>query len=199
MLAIGAAGALRGQEGDGFVPIFDGSLTGWTIENSDAGNFTVADGILRVAAPGGWLRSAREYGDVTVRAEFRFATPDADSGLFVRARSMGGFGRGWPLNSYQVQMRNPATASRFPPVGGLFRHGTPAGETIFDPSVAEKLSRPTGEWQTLEADVIGATLVARLNGTEVLKAGGIANPAGYIGLQGETGAVEFRSLAVRAR
>lgn len=199
VVAVGAAGVLRAQGGDAFVPLFDGTLTGWTIENSEGGNFTIANGILRVEGPAGWVRSAREYGDVSIRTEFRFATPDADSGLFVRAKSTGGFGRGWPLSSYQVQMRNPATASRFPPVGGLFRHGVPPGEATFDPAVAEKLSRPTGEWQTLDVDVIGDTLVARLNGSEVLKAGGIANASGYIGLQGETGAIEVRALAVRTR
>lgn len=194
-----AAGLARAQESDGFVPLFDGTLSGWTIENSDTGNFTINDGLLRVEGPGGWVRSAREYGDVTIRTEFRFATPDADSGLFVRAKSTGGFGRGWPQNSYQVQIRNPATESKFPPVGGLFRHGMPPGDTTFDPAVASKLARPTGEWQTLEVDVIGDSLVARLNGSEVLRAANIANPTGYIGLQGETGALEFRSLSVRTR
>lgn len=190
---------LRGQTGDGFVPLFDGTLKGWTVENSDTGNFTVNNGVLRVEGPGGWLRYANEYSDFTIRTEFRFVTPDADSGLFVRARSTGGFGRGWPLNSYQVQIRNPLTESRFPPVGGLFRHGMPAGETVFDPAVVDTLTKQTGEWQTLEVDAIGDRLVARFNGTEVLRAGGIANPSGYIGLQGETGALEFRSLAIRVR
>ena len=57
--------------------------------------------------------------------------------------------------------------------------------------------KPTGEWQTLEVDVIGSRLTARLNGTEVLSAADIANPRGYIGLQAETGTVEFRSIEVR--
>ena len=199
VLAVGAAGALHAQGGNGFVPLFDGTLSGWTIENSEAGNFTVTGGVLRVEGPGGWLRSAREYADFSIRTEFRFVTPDADSGLFVRARSTGGFGRGWPLNSYQVQIRNPLTESRFPPVGGLFRHGMPAGETIFDPAVVATLTKQTGEWQTLEVDVTGDRLVARFNGTEVLKAGGIANASGYVGLQGETGVLEFRSLDLRVR
>ena len=190
---------LGAQAPGGFVSLFDGTLNGWTIENSDAGNFTVADGILRVAGPGGWLRSAREYGDFSLRVEFRFLTADADSGLFVRARSTGGFGRGWPASSYQVQIRNPLTPSRLPPVGGLFRHGMPSGETAFDAMAVEKLARPIGEWQQLEVDVIGDRLTAGFNGTEVLRAGNIGNASGYIGLQGETGAVEFRALSIRTR
>jgi hypothetical protein len=198
-LACCAVALVRAQTPDTFVPLFDGSLSGWTIENSDAGNFTIAEGVLRVAGPGGWLRAAREYGDFSLRTEFRFLTPDADSGLFVRARSTGGFGRGWPNTSYQVQIRNPLTPSRLPPVGGLFRHGMPPGKTTFDPAVVEKLAKPTGEWQTLEVDVVGDLLVARFNGAEVLRAAGLANASGHVGLQGETGAIEFRTIAIRPR
>jgi hypothetical protein len=199
VLVIGAAGMLRGQAGDGFMPLFTGTLAGWHIENSDSGNFSMANGVLRVEAPGGWLRSASEYGDFSLKTEFRFLTPDADSGLFVRARGTGGFGRGWPNSSYQVQIRNPLTPSRLPPVGGLFRHGMPPGETTFDAAKVEKVAKDTGEWQTLEIDLTGDRLIARLNGEQVLDARGIANPSGYIGLQGETGALEFRSLEIRPR
>ena len=191
--------AAYGQPASGFVSLFDGTLKGWTIENSDAGNFSVRDGLLRVEAPGGWIRSAREYGDFSLRTEFRFLTADADSGLFLRAKSTSGFMRGWPNNSYQVQIRNPLTASRLPAVGGLFRHGTPQGEAAFDAAAVEKLAKATGEWQLLEVEAIGDRLTARFNGTEVLRAGGLVNPTGYIGLQGETGGVEFRSIEIRER
>jgi hypothetical protein len=196
-LALAAVAVVDGQPAGGFVPLFDGTLKGWTIENTQAGNITVAGGVLRVEAPGGWLRSEREYGDFTLRAEFRFMTADADSGLFVRAASTGGFMRGWPNNSYQVQIRNPQTASRLPPVGGLFRHGMPPGPAEFDAAAVEKAAKPTGEWQALEVEVTGNRLFARLNGTEVLRAMEISNPRGYIGLQAETGTVEFRSVEIR--
>jgi hypothetical protein len=196
-ITMAVTAGLRGQPADGFVRVFDGTLTGWTIENTTAGNISIRDGVLRVEAPGGWLRSAREYGDVTVRLGFRFVTADADSGLFVRAVSTQGFMRGWPNNSYQVQIRNPATESRLPPVGGLFRHGTPPGPAEFDAAAVARAVAPTGEWQSLEVDVIGSRLTARLNGIQVLSAMDLANPRGYLGLQAETGIVEFRSVEVR--
>ena len=196
-IVLAVAAGVHGQQAGGFVPLFDGTLNGWVIENTQAGNIGVRDGVLRVDAPSGWLRSTREFGDVVIRTEFRFVTADADSGLFVRASGSGQFMRGWPNNSYQVQIRNPATASRLPPVGGLFRHGMPPGPMEFDAAIVEKVARPTGEWQTLEVEVAGNRLTARLNGTEVLKAMEIANPRGFIGLQAETGTVEFRSIEVR--
>jgi hypothetical protein len=196
-MAAVVAASVQGQPAGGFVPLFDGTLDGWIVENTQAGNISVRDGVLRVEGPGGWLRSAREYGDIAVRTEFRFVTPDADSGLFVRAGGTGQFMRGWPNNSYQVQIRNPTTASRLPPVGGLFRHGMPPGPTEFDAAVVEQVVKPTGEWQVLEVEVVGRQLTARLNGAEVLNAGEIANARGYLGLQAEVGAVEFRSIDIR--
>jgi hypothetical protein len=180
-------------------PTFTGPFTGWSVQGSSDNNFTMRDSVLHVQAPNGWLRSDRQYGDFTLRTEFRFLTDDADSGIYVRAVAATPFIRGWPNQSYQVQVRNPKGQSRFPPVGGLFRHGMPDGELVFDEAKASSLSKPTGEWQTLEIDAIGERLTVRLNGTEVMRAGNIANARGYIGVQGEVGALEFRTLEIRER
>lgn len=182
-----------------FVPLFDGTLSGWTVENTDIGNIAVDAGVLRVEAPRGWLRSQERYGDFTLRLEFRFVTDDADSGLFVRAAADGEFGRGWPNDSYQVQLRNPVGDSPFPPVGGIFRHGRPPGDTRFDASLAEQASTGTGEWQTLVVDVSGERLTADLNGIRLTDAAGITNPSGFIGFQAETGAIEIRAVEIAAR
>src|SRR6186997_3399048 len=111
-----------------FTPLFRGTLDGWSVQGADAGSFSVGNSILRVQGANGWLRSDRQYGDFTLRAEFRFLTDDADSGIYVRAVGATPFIRGWPNQSYQVQVRNPKGQSRFPPLGGLFRHGMPDGE-----------------------------------------------------------------------
>lgn len=178
-------------------PLFDGTLDAWTIENDAA--VSVADRVLRVDEPRGWLRSNRQYGDFSLSLEFRFVDDDADSGIFVRAVADATFGPGWPSNAYQVQLRNPLGESRFPPVGGIFRHGKPDGETRFDPADAERLSLGTGVWQTLEVDVVGERLSVRLNGEPLTEALAIENPTGYIGIQAERGAVEFRAIEIAER
>jgi 3-keto-disaccharide hydrolase len=184
----------------GFVELFDGTLTGWEIVDTTHDNFSVVDGVLRVEAPEGWLRSARTYRDFELDIEFRFLTDDADSGVFFRVAGDTAFRRGWPDRSYQLQMRNPLGESPFAPLGGLFRHGMPARETtLFDEPLARRVTRPTGEWQRLQIVVVGTEVRARINGTEVLVAGDIGNASGWIGLQGETGALEFRSIRVRER
>ncbi len=182
-----------------FVSLFDGTLRGWVVENTDAGNFTVRDGVLRVEGPSGWLRSERRFEDFVLRTEFRFLTPDADSGVFIRASGDSAFMRGWPNNSYQVQLRVPSTPSFLPPVGGLFRHGMPAGDTAFDAALVEKIFGGVGEWQTVEIDMGGESLVVRFNGTEVTRASNIARASGFLGIQGEAGALEYRTIEVRGR
>jgi hypothetical protein len=199
LLCTAGLAALQTADAQQFVQLFDGTLNGWTIERTTAGNFTIEDGVLRVAAPEGWLKSRDTFGDFVLRVEFRFLTDDADSGIFVRAVDDGPFGRGWPSNSYQVQLRNPVGESRFLAVGGIYRHGKPPGETQFDEALATATSTGTGAWQHLEIEASGDTLEVRLNGVLLTRAGGIENPRGHIGIQAETGALEFRSIEIAER
>lgn len=177
--------------------LLDEGLSRWTIENATAGNFRMIGSVLEVREPEGWLKSARRYGDFELATEFRYMTDDADSGIFVRALGENDFVRGWPNQSYQVQLRNPIGESPFPPVGGVFRHGMPSADTDYDEPLARATSLPTEEWQTLYVRVEGETLTVELNDVEITRAAGIGNGAGFIGIQGETGALEFRSLKLR--
>ena len=195
-LALTVVAVAAAQAQQAFVPLFDGTLKGWVVENSTANNFTIKDGALRVEAPSGWLRSERQFTDFTMRIRFRFLTADADSGVFFRTTGATQFMRGWPNSAYQVQLRNPATQSRLPAVGGLFRHGMPPGELTFDQAAVEKLSRGTNEWQDLELTVAGETLTVRFNGSDVTRAGNIVRQPGHVGLQAETGAHEFSSIEI---
>lgn len=177
--------------------LLDASLSRWTIENTAQDNFNARDGVLEVREPEGWLKSTERFADFELTVEFRFMTDNADSGIFVRALGEREFVRGWPNQSYQVQLRNPIGESPFPPVGGLFRHGMASGETDYDEGLARQTSLPTGEWQTITVRVEGASLSAELNGALILRAEAIGNESGFIGLQGETGALEFRSIRLR--
>ena len=185
----------------GFKPLFNGTLDGWTIENTTANNFTVRDGVLRVEGPQGWLRSREQYGDFALRVEVRFLTDDADSGIFLRAPSPPDtvFMRGWPANAYQVQLRDISRNKTTNPIwiGNLYRHRVAPGETSFESDAALAAFRPTGEWQLVEIEATGDRVTVRLNGTLVTRAAGLVNPRGHIGVQGETGALEYRTIAIR--
>ena len=194
-----AWGATSGPEAQASTgtELLDGSLDGWTVVDTQSDNFRIEGGVLRVEGSQGWLRSQSSYADFELTVEFRFLTDDADSGIFFRAVGTEPFARGWPNRSYQLQMLNPASASRFPPIGSLFRHGMPNADTRFDEPLARRTSRPTGEWQTLVIRVSGETVEASLNDVKLLEADGVGNGSGHIGIQGESGALEFRSLRLR--
>ena len=195
------AGALAVQTPRAFVPLFDGTLSNWVVENTEAGNFTVRDGVLRVEGPQGWLRSAAQYGNFSLRVECRFLTEDADSGVFVRAPGPASniFIRGWPANAYQVQVRSMVKNRTNNPlwIGNLYRHRVAPGETTYDADAALAAAKATGEWQLFEIDVVDDRLTVQLNGVVVTRAANIVNPRGYIGIQGETGALEYRTIAIR--
>jgi hypothetical protein len=203
-LAAGAAvvPALRGRRQPGR-RLFDGSLNGWVVENQTQGRFSVADGLLRVEGPDGWLRTEAQYGDFGLHVEWRFVTPDADSGIFLRAPGPPSnvFIRGWPANAYQVQVRDLSRNRTTNPlwIGNLYRHRVPPGETTFDAEAAAGAVRPPGEWQAMDIEVTGERLTVALNGVPVTTATGLVNPRGYIGIQAETGVLEYRALEIADR
>ena len=204
ILAFPLAPVAARQESDGFTSLFNGrDLDGWVVENSAGDNFRVIDGVLRVEGPEGWLRSAQQYGDFSLRVEVRFLTADADSGVFLRAPGPASniFIRGWPANAYQVQVRDMSVNRTTNPfwAGNLCRHRVAQGPTTFHADAALGAIRPTGEWQLFEIEVEGDRVRASINGADVLDATGIVNPRGYIGLQGETGALEYRRIEIRER
>jgi hypothetical protein len=187
------------QSGD-FRELFDGkSLQGWTAKNTTPTTFSVKDGFIRIEGNSGWLQSEREYSNFRLRVEVRFLTDNADSGVFVRAIGDSIFLRGWPGSSYQVQARDVTRNQSANPIliGNIYRHGNPGGMTNFDSAAALRIAKPTGEWQLLEIDVQGDSLNVSLNGTAITRAAGLANARGYIGLQGEAGVVEYRSIGIQ--
>jgi hypothetical protein len=174
--------------------LFAGDLGGATIE--DGGTFTLDDAVLRAEGPNGWLRFPETARDFRLRVELRFTTDVGDSGIFLRAQPDGAFARGWPNRSYQVQLLNPRAGGTLPVIGGIFRHGMPPGETAHDRDAVEAAFTGTGEWQLLEIEAAGTELTVRLNGVEITRASGIADVEGYLGIQSETSAVEFRRIDI---
>src|SRR5262249_45466632 len=98
-LALGVSGLAGGQD-DGFTPLFDGkTLDGWKMINTKD-NFFVKDGVLVMSKGKGWLATEKSFGDFELRVRYRFVTPGADSGIFIRS---GLEGTNWTNHGYQIQ------------------------------------------------------------------------------------------------
>ncbi len=193
----------------GFVPLFDGSTLGtWVIDDEQySDHFTVRDGVLHIAGEGGWLRSSKQYGDFTLRLSFRYLTEDPGwgrvgvSGVFVRTPATSTYGSGWPDNSLEVQLANrqggrPAIPGDARWGGAVLRHGNNGGPTSFDTQAALLSYGQTGEWQQLEIQAVGDAIHVTLNGRYLGAASAGGSAEGYIGLQAETGAIEFRNIEI---
>ena len=200
-VALAVPAQAQAPAASGFVSLLDDTLGKWTVENTQANNFTMRDGVLRVTGPQGWLRSKAQYGDFTLRVEVRFLTDDADSGVFLRAPDppTNVFVRGWPANAYQVQLRDMSRNKTTNPIwiGNLYRHRIAPGETTYDGEAAMKVVKPTSEWQLIEIAARADSLTVHLNGALVTRAASIIHPRGHIGIQGETGELEYQTIAIR--
>ncbi|MGE3819509.1 MAG: DUF1080 domain-containing protein [Isosphaeraceae bacterium] len=187
-LSVGPSPPEKGD--DAFVSLFDGqSLDGWTPVSTD--RFFVRQGVIVNDGGTGWLRGDKVYKDFHLIAEYRALRDGSDSGLFFRATAESDpKPPHWPSRCYQLQIVDGP--SHFM----LFGHGA---QSRFDRDVealASVVKRP-GQWQTLSLKVLGGRAEAALDGVLVTVSDAIELSEGRLGLQGENGLFEWRSLRIK--
>jgi hypothetical protein len=172
---------------EGFASLFDGkTLDGWkTVNTKD--NFLVKDGILVMNRGGGWLATEKPYKDFELRVRYRFVTPGADSGIFIRS---GLEGKNWTSKGYQIQNMDNQT------LGSVIGMGLPVKAKAHKPDLVKEIKKPSGEWLDLVILAKGPGVRVSLNGQEVAT-GEIADAEGHIGLQAEGGILEFQRIDLR--
>lgn len=154
--SLSAYGLGRGEEKQGFVSLFNGrDLTGWHVV-SNPQSWEVRDGtIVCNGQEGGWLRSNRIYEDFILRLEYR-TQENSNSGIFLRALDYGDPA----FTGMELQILDDF--GRTPNKGdvSMALYGAVA------PS--KNVSRPRGEWNSVEVSLIGQKLVVVHNGTKVI-------------------------------
>jgi hypothetical protein len=186
-LVIALVLAAGGKVEPGFTSLFNGKdLDGWHIENQ--GKFSVKDGVIVLDRGAGWLRSDKMYQDFELRLDFRFVSKGADSGIFLRANNDGSI---WPTKNLQVQTMDNES------IAGLFGTGLNEGKVKRDANLMRKVRKTAGEWQSYDILARGGYVEIRLNGVRITVSEGVSVQAGYIGLQGEGGQLEFKHIRIR--
>jgi hypothetical protein len=193
-LAFAALTALTLSAADepGFTPLFNGKDTsGWRLRRPDGHNsWTVENGVLKntvnTGEHGTDLVTEKKYWNFTVRYEFM--VPDgSNSGFYLRGR-------------HEIQILGDYKSGK-PAKGGngaIYNHTAPS---VF-------ASKPAGEWQTVEATMIGNKITVILNGKKIHdnvecdRATGSeidkkVNEPGPFFLQGDHGTVSFRNIRVK--
>ncbi|HET6406885.1 MAG TPA: DUF1080 domain-containing protein [Chthoniobacteraceae bacterium] len=187
-----AATSLAADDASGFKPLFNGKdLTGWHARKPDAKNaWKVADGALvndlKPGEHGVDLVTDAKFWNFTVRYEF--SVPDgSNSGFYLRGR-------------HEIQILGDHKSGK-PGKGGngaIYQHTEPS-------SYAGKAG---GEWQTVEATMIGNKVTVILNGVKIhdnvvveRATGGEldtkVNEPGPFLIQGDHGRVSVRKVEVK--
>jgi hypothetical protein len=172
---------------EGFTPLFDGAtLEGWKPVNT-RDNFLVKDGVLVMDRGRGWLATETPYADFDLRIRYRFVTPGADSGIFIRSDLEG---KNWTSRGYQIQNMDNQT------LGTVVSMGRPVRQKEHRPDRVRELKRPAGEWMVLTIEARGPSVRVLLDGQEIAS-GQIEPTSGHIGLQAEGGVLEFERIDIR--
>jgi len=183
--------------------LFDGkSLEGWRMVGP--GRMVIENGLMKTEGGMGLLYYLRQkFGDATLRVVFKTASPNANSGVFIRLPEEPRDPWYAVHNGYEVQILE----------GGDEWHRT---GSIYSLSRATRANqKPTGEWNTLEIELKGQKTAVFLNGEKVNEFVGtqevpprkqwyepVRGPRpdeGYIGLQNHDQAsiVYFKEVSVR--
>ena len=125
----------------GFVPLFDGTLSGWKLMGGKGSGYVVENGILVCPADGGSnLFTEKEYANFVLRFEFRLS-PGGNNGIGIRAPLEG-------RASYQG-MEIQILDDEHPRYQGKIKPAQYHG-SIYDVVPAEHgFKKPTGEWNLI--------------------------------------------------
>jgi len=175
-------------------------LQGWTVINippdqplSNVKQWSVSeDKVVRCAGTGGheWLRyDGRQFADCVYHVEWRFEKLDEpakyNSGIYVRNNADGTI---W----HQLQIGDAS--------GGYLFGKTPVNGEIVRQSLRNQMQsspvKAAGEWNTVDITCRGDKISAVVNGVPTVEWTDMEVGSGYIGLEAEGYAVEFRNLRV---
>jgi hypothetical protein len=187
-----AAVTFAADDEAGFRPLFNGKdTTGWHVRKPDAHNaWKVEGGVLKnelkTGEHGVDLVTDAKFGDFTVRYEYQ--VPDgSNSGFYLRGR-------------HEIQILGDYKS------GKPSKSGNGAIYNFKEPS--EFASKPAGEWQTVEATIVGHKITVMLNGKKIHDAVDCDKPTGSqldndvnapgaLFLQGDHGTVWFRNIRIK--
>lgn len=202
--AIGAAAA----GDDDFVPLFNGrDLTGWINVNCAPETWSVRDGMIHCTGfPTGALRTERQYENFILEVEWRHLTSGGNSGVFIWGTPIAAPGvpflRGIEVqvldNGFNIPGKNEWYTTHgdvFPIHGATMKpFGRHKGMRSFP---SEERSKGTPDWNHYRIVCSNAVIRLSVNGKEVSGGENCNYCKGYLALESEGAAVEFRNLRIK--
>jgi len=180
LLGFCSLGAEEKPREEGLVPVFNGKdFHGWRFTGKDQkpANWKVEDGLIKLSGGGSpHLASEWDYEDFEMKFQWRAVKDRYNSGFYVRsARNMG------------TNQLNLAKGSEGALIGG---------KVTGSKKVPELQNKP-GEWNEWHVKVVGDRITFWCNGKLAWEGSDLKPARGYVGLQAEGAALEFRNLRIR--
>jgi 3-keto-disaccharide hydrolase len=167
---------------DGFVSLFNGKdFSGWRFGNASAfgktpDNWSVASELIKLKGGGSpHLASQWDYEDFDVRIEWMAHKKGYNSGFYIRS--------GRAVNANQINLAEKDC--------GHLIYGVPGGPAV------PKLQKPPGEWNEWRVLAVGDKLTLWCNGEKAWELTGFKPARGYLGLQAEGAAIDFKNLRIK--
>jgi len=178
------------NDGGGFTLIFDGkTLDGWKMAGN--GKFVIVERDASLQSEGGmgllWY-SEKIYKNFILKLEWKVSAESDNSGVFVHFPDPDDNPNIAVREGYEIQIDDKA--------------GDPIHQTgaIYDFSAPSKIvSRPPGQWNTMEIQAQSQCYTVIINGHKVTEFTGSRMTEGYIGLQAhdDKSKVSFRNIMIK--
>jgi hypothetical protein len=183
--------------------LFNGKdMSGWEGAGEPAEKcWQVRDGLLLCSgAPGPWLRSRDEFADFNLRFEYQVSA-NGNSGVYVRVPADGNHHREneqAPPAGFEVQVLDDAA-----PIHKDLKDYQYSASVYDIAGATRRVSKPAGQWNTLEINARGQRISVTHNGVVVVDLEEERFPLiklrqtkGFLGLQNHSTLVTFRNLRV---
>src|SRR5919199_721059 len=180
-----------GDDATNFVSIFDGkSLEGWDMAGK--GKFVIVREDKALQSEGGtgllWY-TKKKYNDFVLKLEWKVSKESDNSGVFVRFPDPDDNPSIAVKEGYEIQIDNKASDA-IHQTGAIYDFAAPIKKIV---------SKPVGQWNTMEIHVINQSYDVMINGEKVTEFAGDRLTEGYIGLQAhdDKSKVSFRNIIVK--
>jgi hypothetical protein len=173
-----------------FVSIFDGkTLNGWKMAGE--GRFVIieSDAALQSDKGGGLLwYSEKQYKDFILKLDWKISDEGDNSGVFVRFPDPDDNPNIAVREGYEVQIDDRA-GNRIHQTGAIYDFAAPS----------KIVSKPPGQWNTMEIQTLGQSYTVIINGQKVTEFTGSRTTEGHIGLQAhdDESKVSFKNIMVK--
>jgi hypothetical protein len=170
------------EKKEGFVTLFDGkTFNGWRFSSGKGAdpkpkNWKLESGVILLTGGGSpHLASQWDYEDFDVRLQWRPHKKGYNSGFYIRS------GRNVGANQINLAEKD----------AGHLMGGAKGGPAV------PNLQNPPGEWNEWRVLAMGDKVTFWCNGKQAWEVTGFKDKRGYLGLQAEGAAIDFRNLRIK--